>query len=198
MTSSADDVIEKLAEIQVGVVTRAQLLEGGVTRETVAARVRAGWFRPVHRGVYVVGPLMLPRAREMAAVLACGRKAVLSDLSAAALWTLVADPDVRARVDVTIGCGDRGRGPGIRVHRVSSLRPGEVTRLDVIPVTTPARTLLDVAGVLRPREVEQAFARADREHLIRRPMLLSLLPRYPGRPGTPVLRLCSTPMRHRR
>jgi hypothetical protein len=84
-TTSATDVIDGLGATQLGLVTRAQLLDAGITRETIAARVRARRLRLVHRGVYQVGPVALPRSRELAAVLACGPGSVLSYVTAGAL-----------------------------------------------------------------------------------------------------------------
>lgn len=68
------------------------------------------------------------------------------------------------------------------------MQPDEVTRLRQIPVTTPARTLLDLATVLPSRELEQAIAKAERMHAGTQRRLLALLARYPSRAGTPKLR----------
>ena len=187
MATSANEVINELGAQQLGLVTRAQLLEAGLTGETIKARVRAQWLRRLHRGVYHVGPVVVPRARALAAVLACGRNAVLSHLSAAALWGLVPDPGDSAPIDITT-TRDCGHRPGIRAHRRAALRPDEIARAHSIPVTTPTRTLLDVASVLALRDFEQALARAERDELVRREGLLSVLTRNRGRIGTPVLR----------
>jgi very-short-patch-repair endonuclease len=63
-----------------------------------------------------------------------------------------------------------------------------VTRLRGIRVTTPARTLLDVAGQLSTRELEQAVAKAERTYAGTQRRLLALLARYPRRAGAPKLR----------
>ena len=65
---------------------------------------------------------------------------------------------------------------------------GETTRLSGIPITTPARTLLDLASEATSRELEQAVAEAERRHLASRGGLVALLARYPRRPGTRALR----------
>ena len=88
--------IAEIAARQHGAVTRAQLLVAGASPDTVDRRVKAGRLRRIHKGVYLVGPIEAPRAREMAAVLACGTGAALSHGSAATLWGIV--PGVPASV----------------------------------------------------------------------------------------------------
>ncbi|MGH7554166.1 MAG: type IV toxin-antitoxin system AbiEi family antitoxin domain-containing protein, partial [Longimicrobiales bacterium] len=91
MAPHTDHLIANLAAHQLGLVTRAQLLQRGVSGDSVDSRVRAGRLRPIHRGVYLVGPLVVPRMRELAAVLACGPRAFVSHGSAALLWQLLPD-----------------------------------------------------------------------------------------------------------
>jgi very-short-patch-repair endonuclease len=68
------------------------------------------------------------------------------------------------------------------------MRPDEVTVHDAIPITTPARTLYDLAATVRERELERALAEAFALGLIRRPQLLVLLDRHTRRPGANRLR----------
>jgi len=82
----------------------------------------------------------------MAAVLACGPAAVLSHRAAAALWGLRPTP---GRIEVTVGTTAR-RVPGLLVHRSRMLHAGDITYRDQIPVTSVARTLLDLAGAVPP------------------------------------------------
>src|SRR3954454_7582661 len=92
--------IATLATRQHGVVSHRQLLELGLGAAAIQRRLRAGSLHRVHRGVYAVGHRRLsPQGKAMAAVLACGRGAVLSHRSAAAQWGLLRSS--RARVDVT-------------------------------------------------------------------------------------------------
>ncbi|HEX7117454.1 MAG TPA: DUF559 domain-containing protein [Longimicrobiales bacterium] len=184
--ASLEVVLGELAERQHGVVTRAQLLRAGVAARVVDHRVATGRLRPIHRGVYRAGPLVAPRALEMAAVLACGDGAVVSHRSASRLWELLPATGVREPVDVTVRYRERRR-PGIRVHRVRALPPDEVTRFEGVPITTPARTLLDLAGVAGVRELERAAARAERRGLVDRAQARALLARYPRRQGTGAL-----------
>jgi len=177
--------IVELAAGQHGLVTRAQLLASGLSRDAIRWRVRVGRLRPVQRGIYLVGPLEHPRMRERAAVLACGAGAVVSHRSAGHLWGVC---EARGGpVEVSLPSGNRGRRPGVRPHRVR-LRRDEVTALDGIPVTTPARTILDLAAQASFREVEQAVALAERCGLVGREELERIVARYPRRAGVRVLR----------
>jgi len=120
----------------------------------------------------------------MAAVLACGDTAVLSHRSAARLWRLL--PFGAESVDVTCPEAEVERN-GITGHR-SLLRADEWLRHDAIPVTSPFRTIFDLAAVVPMREVERAFHEAEARQLTDRISLPILLERYPGRRGARNLR----------
>lgn len=188
----ADGFQQRLGELarrQHGVVTRAQLLELGLGPDAIHYRAKAGALRRVYRGVYLAGPIMPRLAREMAAVLACGPAALLADWSAAALWELIPsreDRSVPVHV-VTVGGWSADR-PGIRVRRVRRLATADRRELYGIPVTSPTRTLLDLAVVAGPRDLEGAVARAEREQLVERDRLQERVARHKGRRGAPALR----------
>jgi very-short-patch-repair endonuclease len=169
------------------VVGRDALLGAGISSHLIDNRVASGWLRPVHRGVYAVGPVQSTDAPEMAAALACGDRAFVSHGSAGGLWRMVTKRP-REPIDVTVIALHAPRRRGIRPHRVQDLPADEVTRLRRIPVTTPARTLLDLGTVLPLRDLEQAIAQAERMYPGTQRRLLALLARYPARPGTPKLR----------
>jgi very-short-patch-repair endonuclease len=159
-----DPAISWLATRQHGVISRAQLRELGVSDRGIARRIGAGRLHRLHHGVYAVGHTVLgTRGRWMAAVLACGPTAVLSHASAAALWGLRASE--ATILDVTVpGTGGRPRRPGVRVHRARSL-DGQTTTKDGIPVTTPGRTILDLAAHLDTRAIERMLDRAENARL---------------------------------
>jgi very-short-patch-repair endonuclease len=90
-------------------------------------------------------------------------------------------------VEVTVPRGKRRRIEGVRIHRVRDLLPDEVTVLDGIPVTTPARTLLDIAESLTSREVEQALATAYRKGLVTHAEMRAMVERHPRHRGAPLL-----------
>ena len=177
-----------LARRQRGVVTRAQLVGLGFDPRAIDRRLAVGRLNRLHRGVYALGPIAVPEAAEMAAVLACGEGAVLSHRSAAALWHLLPQPAKQGPIDVTVPRSRSTHRPGIRIHRAGSLRPDEATKLRGIPITTPARTLLDLAAIVTLRELEQATAQALARSLARRSALLSLVAGHRGRSGTRSLR----------
>src|SRR5690606_35550457 len=177
-------IVTELAARQHGLVTRAQLLECGVPPDAVYGDVRSGRLRPVHRGIYVYGPLTSPLMVPMAAVLACGEGSFVSHRTAADLWEIFRYRDPQADVSTR-----RARGrPGIRIHRVRTVEPDEVTRLDGVPITTPARTRLDIASCVSTRDIEQAYALAERRQLVTRAEILALLDRHRRRPGARALR----------
>lgn len=151
-----DRAVGELAGRQHGVVSRAQLAAVGLTRSQIGGRVRKGWLHRVHEGVYAVGHISLTRNGQfMAAVLACGEGAAVSHFSAAALWGLL---EARGQqIHVTVEGNRVCRG--IVVHR-SPLQGERLRRLGIV-VTTPARTLVDLADVAPRRTLERAFDEAD-------------------------------------
>jgi very-short-patch-repair endonuclease/predicted transcriptional regulator of viral defense system len=165
VTTRGDRPIAALAARQYGVVARRQLRALGYKETAIANRVAAGRLHRVHQGVYAVGhPLLSLRGRWMAATLACGSGAALSHAAAAALWELRATS--ATTIDVTVPtAGGRRRRAGLRVHRDPALAADEVTVRDGIQVTTPARTILDLAATLSERELERLLDQAEVERL---------------------------------
>jgi hypothetical protein len=138
--------LAKLAARQHGVVTAAQLRHVGLSGSATAKRVQAGLLHKVHVGVYAVGHRRLSdKGRYMAAVLAAGDGAVLASLSAAVLWKAWrrAVPQIHV-----LAPGRRRAQPGFRLRTTRHLDPRDVTVHDGIPVTTVARTLVDLTDVL--------------------------------------------------
>ena len=183
-----DEAIAALADAQYGVVAYRQLLEVGLGEDGIAARLRTGRLHRVHRGVHSVGHRSLrPEGYWTAAVLACGPGAVLSHRSAAALWALRSGAG--AAVDVTVPSnGGRHRRRGIRIHRSRRLAPEEVTVELGIPVTTVARTLLDLADVLQAHGLKRAVAEAEYRGLFDLMALSAVVDRNPGRRGATLIR----------
>lgn len=174
-----------LADRQGGVVARPQIVALGYSRAAIGRAVGAGLLTTVHRAVYVVGHRHLgPTGHRFAAVLACGPGAVLGHGSAAEAWGI--RPNAQARYDVTVPRALRPR-PGLRPHHVV-LQEDEHTTLDGLPLTTVARTLLDLAASLDSHRLERALERAETARLLDLRSLNRLLDRYPRRAGTPKLR----------
>jgi very-short-patch-repair endonuclease len=177
-----DDRLVALAVRRHGVVTRAQLTRLGFGPGAIQTRLRSRRLHRVHRGVYAVGhPALTPHGRLLAAVVSYGNQAVLSHQSAAVLWELrkARGP----RIDVTVpGGGGRARRQAIIVHR-SPLTPDDVTVREAIPVTTPARTIVDLADYLPRRRLERTIDEAAHLRLD-----LRGLRAIPGRRGAGLLR----------
>ncbi len=182
-----DRTIDELAVAQHGVVGRRQLLQVGVAAHVIDRRVAGGRLTRVHRGVYRVGPLAPPWAEEMAAVLASGENAALCAGSAGALWQVLPAGERPVPPHVAVP-GRNCRPAGVRVHRVAVLGPAEVTRCDGIPVTAPARTLVDLGGSLGARALERAVAEAFALRLTGERGLRRQLARHPGARGVRAIR----------
>jgi hypothetical protein len=151
----SDRAIAELARRQHGVVGRAQLKAMALGEDAIDRRVKRGHLHRVHRGVYVVGyPHLTRNGAFMAAVLACGDGAALSHFSAAVLWGMLSSG---GSIHVTTP-RDRER-PGLVVHRARL--DGDVRKRAGIPVTAPARTLIDLADVAPRRTLERAMDEAE-------------------------------------
>jgi Transcriptional regulator, AbiEi antitoxin/AbiEi antitoxin C-terminal domain/Protein of unknown function (DUF559) len=185
---ATDRAIAEIADRQGGVIARWQLIELGLGGAAIDHRVRAGRLHPLHRGVYAVGHRVVGVVgRRWAAVLACGDGAVLAGVSAAAAFGIRRSSS--RTIHVLVGRSGRKRRDGIRLHWQRTIPSDEVAELDGLPITTPPRTLLDLAaGGLRGRSLEAAVDSAERQRLLDFADLHALLARYPGRPGTPSLK----------
>lgn len=171
-----------MADRQHGVVARRQLAALGLTDTMVRDRVRRGLLRRLHRGVYAVGHRRLRSVgRWLAAVLAVGPGATLSHRDAAALHGIRHEHD--GLTDVTTTRRGRAGQPGIRVHRTYVLAADDVTTVDGVPVTTIARTLVDLAGVLQPHQLAKALNEAERVHRVDVAEIERALDRTCHRPG---------------
>jgi very-short-patch-repair endonuclease len=181
---SPDIQLAELARRQHGVVSRRQLAEVGLATGAINVRVDNGRLHVLHRGIYAVGhTLVTDKGRWMAAALAAGDGAALSHTAAAALWSM---RSWRDRIIHVTAPTQRSR-PGIRFH-CSRLPPDEVTVEDGIPVTTPARTLFDLAGVAPLAQLRRAVKEAEVKRLWGQLSLPDLLERHPGRPGAAAIR----------
>jgi very-short-patch-repair endonuclease len=143
--------------------------------------VRRSRLHVVHRGIYAIGhPVLRLEGRWMAAVLAGGPGAVLSHRSAAVCWGLLGEGP--ARHQVTTAASRRGV-PGIRLHRSRSLDAGDTASHRGIPITSVARTLLDLAASLPRHHLERALAQAERLQLYDHRAIADTLARANGHRG---------------
>lgn len=159
-------------------VTRQQLLAAGLSSGAIRNRVKAGRLYPSHPGVYSVGkPATTPLERAAAAVLACGPHAVLSHASAMTLWGFWkrwGEP-----LEVTVLRGDR-RPHGINTHRSKTVRARDATTQLDVPVTSPARTLYDMASRLTDKARTRAVNDALHTPYVFESQLEELLDRHPN------------------
>ncbi len=186
--SERERELGRLAASQHGVFSRAQADARGFSKEVIARRVRRGMWEQPHPGVYrLTGAPNSWRASLMAACLAWGPGTVASHRAAAALWEFTGFPPRRIELSIP---RKRERPLPHLVHRPVALPATDVTTLDSIPVTTPERTLLDLAGVASSERVEEALDDALRRRLVSVPRLTQLLRRsaVPGRPGVAAFR----------
>jgi very-short-patch-repair endonuclease len=182
----ADERIARLAARQRGVVTRAQLRAAGLSDPAIRHRHETGRLHRFTAGTYLVGHTAAAAlAHETAALLGCGPDALLSHQSAAALWGI----EERApAVHVTVPRSGPSRPPGVQVHRVRALAATERRRRAGLPVTSPARTLLDLAGVLDAERLDSALERARAARLVTPAEVLAAIERTPRRRGSGTLR----------
>src|ERR671911_106270 len=189
-TPSRERAIAELAGRQHGLVTRKQLLDLGLSCDAVDNRLKAGRLHSLYRGVYLLGHVAAPpHAREMAAVLACGSGAAMSHGSAAHLLRLLPYPAEVVPLDLIVSGRHPGSRPGIRLHRpVIPLDPRDVGVVDGIPVTKPARTLLDLAASVTASDLERALAEAQARRMVTRATLEAVLARGGRTRGAAALR----------
>jgi very-short-patch-repair endonuclease len=144
-------------------------------------RLRNERLVALHRGVYAVGHTGLTlRGRELAAVLACGPQAVLSHLSAGRLWGLVRSGS--SRIEVTAP-RSRERRSEWTVHTTRLLAVEDRDVMDAIPVTSVARTLVDLAEVLTEPRLARAIHEAEVRRLFDLRAVEAALARVAGRRG---------------
>lgn len=170
--------VAAVAVRQHGVISRAQLLAAGLSDAGIRRRVEKGHLHRVHQGVFGVGHWPVTReARWMAGVLACGPGAALSHLDAASLWAIYRSSGPRIHV---IAQTDR-RVRGLRVHRVRRLHADDVTRRDGIPVTSLARTLIDLTDLLPEDRLLRGLREAEYLRLLDHAALGAAVERAHGR-----------------
>jgi very-short-patch-repair endonuclease len=176
-------VIAGIAGGQENVISRGQLLAAGLGRGAITHRARVGDLHPLHRAVFLIGHAPpTPRGRAWAALLAVGDGAVVSHRTAAELWGILRADDRREPEVTVLGRNPRPR-PGIRVHRTIDLPDWQVRDLDGLPITSPARTISDLAGTEPTNDVEDALQEA-RVHLnLTDPQLRAVTGRTPTKKG---------------
>lgn len=179
--AAVDHLIAELAELQHGVINRWQLRELGLTDDAIKHRVRAGRLHRIAPVVYAVGHRTLDlHAVRLRAVRTFRDDAFLSHRSGGAVWEMGWDPTTTTHVSVM---HRRGLAPrdGITLHRPRTLRPEDVTIHRGLPVTTPARTIFDIAATEPAWLAERAIEDAENHRIFDLRKINALLDRkVPG------------------
>lgn len=154
-----------VASAQHGVFTRAQAITSGFSAGQVDHRLRSKrWLRVLPRVYREVHSPASDEVARWAAVLWAGPDAALSHTTAAVMWGL---PVVAFGTELVVSRRRAlARVPGVLVHRPQHLRPGDVERLDGLPVTSPLRTLIDLSAVLGDADFEAALEGARGRGLV--------------------------------
>ena len=180
-TSHREGFLAIQAGKQHGLITTQQLLECGITQTAIDKRVHRGRLFRVHRGVFSLTPPPLTKHQVwLAAVLAYGPHALLSDISSAELCGYADTSSLIAHVAVPDGSGRHREG--VSVHR-RAVDPRDVRRKDGILCTSADRTLIDLAPHRTESELETLLVAAESLRLLKRNRLAELINERRGRPG---------------
>ncbi len=179
--------LNAIAGRQHRIVSTRRLRSLGFGSSSLSRRLKDGRLTRMHNGVYLVGPGAPTRAgRWLAAVIAAGEGALLAGRAAAALQAM--HPYWGSRIDVVVPYARTASIYGVRVHRSRRLHPDDYAIEDGIPVTSPERTLVDLAAEVSPGDLKRAYERADELGLIDHRKLEEAVERAANSPGVGELR----------
>lgn len=180
-------MVWRLAERQHDLVTYRQLIELGMTPAAIRHRVSTGRLHRVGNGVFSLTRLnRRDEQRWMAAVLAAGEPVGASHGAALALWRF--GNERFSRPEISVEARRNPRPNGVIVHRRKLWLPGEMTRHRLIPVTSPALTIVDNAVHLGPRGVDEVVSKADGLDRVHPDEVRALAERHPTLPGSPLVK----------
>ena len=193
LARTLEQELARLAGSTHGVVTRAQLLSAGFTRDEITNRVRSGALLREYRGVYRVGhraPSL--EARYLAAVYACGDGALLSGRAAAHLLGILGGPPPTPEVTTPT----ERKVPGVKTHRSRSMHPLDAQFRRGVPITSVARTIVDLAATLTTEQLARVCHEAGIRHNTKPNEIEAILQRQPNRRGARQLRRVLTGDEH--
>jgi very-short-patch-repair endonuclease len=177
---SADRAVQALAGRQHGIVKGKQVREAGLSQRQIERRLEAGWLVPQYRGVYAVGHTALTdKSHLIAAVYASGEQALAGYRAAGKLWGVLRGSQP---IEVT-SPRSRVAGKGFILHRTRLIHDEDRALIDNIPVTSLARTIVDLADVLPEKLVAIAVHEAEIMRLFDLRQVERVLERLPGRRG---------------
>lgn len=194
-----DERIVDIVSRQHGVVARGQLRAAGLSSTGIGHRVRRHRLFPVLHGVFALGPHIDVWGLRQAAVLSAGGasleagsaniariRVALSHWSVLHLHGLIDAPPDQFHVTIE-GTGGRPRA-AVRVHRARTLQPDDVQFVNGLPVTTPARTILDASVGASRHQVRRLIREAEFRRLIGVGAMADVVRRNPFHPGSRVIR----------
>jgi very-short-patch-repair endonuclease len=178
VSGTRDQKVAAIAGQQRGRVARRQLLAAGISRNVIDRMRVNGRLHRVHAGVYAAGHLApIELGRETAALLAAPDGAFLSHRSAAALWGLCPPPPPGDPVEITVVGGRSIEREGIRAHRAVGLERRDLRIHARLPVSSPARALLDIAGEVTEDQLEDALDTGLSREIVRPDQIRDVLAR---------------------
>ena len=184
MAGAAEEhAVARIAAAQHGIVSTEQLAGSGFGTRAIRRRVDGGWLVRVHEGIYQIGVFGGPFASEMAGLLLCGPDSAVSHRSSMAVFGVAPRPGL---VEISTAAGVRRRA--VRAHRVVKLHDDDVMLRSGLRVTTPARTLVDLAASTPPAELERLVEELQVQRLAAPAEILEAIRRGAGRPGVRKLR----------
>ena len=191
-----DSIAQEFARRQHGVVARRQLIDSGVPATTIEKRAGRVLF-PIFPAIFSVGrPEVTRNGIWMAGVLAAGSGTALGGRIAAAAWGFMSPkPAVevirrgkRRNVRGSATMDGRPISVPLVIRETRTFPAQDVRQIRGIPVSSPARTLLDLASTLTPSALKYAFIEADRLGLLEDHDLIDCMNRGRGRPGAAAFR----------
>ena len=169
-----------VAEAQLGVISRQQLRELGLSDARIDEAIAAGRLQLIFRSVFGVGhgPLSV-NARLLAATIACGEGTVVSHGTAAWLLGLRDWKPLEVNVIAPVEHGRKIRG--VRRRFVPPPRPGEIELREKVPTTDASRTIIDNAGILGRMAMADLIEEAATKGMLDVPRIHAILDGPPRR-----------------
>jgi Transcriptional regulator, AbiEi antitoxin/Protein of unknown function (DUF559) len=185
MEMTPDTRVYALTMGQAGLISRGQALAAGVTDRMIGYRLATGRWVRRHPGVYAVGGVPSGwRGDVWAAHLAIGPPAVVSHETALVLHGLDVRHVPRYPLTFTVPHGANHRVPGAVLHQIDDVAHHHLVEVDRLPVTTPARAIVDLAAHVGPRRLGDLVDLAtDRLTSIARISAFTAELARPGKPG---------------
>ncbi len=187
-SESRNRTVAAIAAPQFGSTSHRQLIDAGVSHETIKRWLRSGRLIQIFSGVYLLGHEFPPlNALEVGAALACGRSALVGLTHAVGCWDLLPRPPRSQPINIIVPPDRIVRRKGIRSHR-RTLHPAERGARNRLPLTSVTRTLFDIAPIVPTGDLELAFATAVGKGWTDVRRVTNLLARHPGERGTGALK----------